>query len=55
MVEPEIAYCDINQNMDLIEEFISYIVSECLEHCSQELEILDRDLSKAKKYCYTIP
>ena len=48
MVEPEIAYCDINQNMDLIEEFISYIVSECLEHCSQELEILDRDLSKLK-------
>ena len=55
MVEPEIAYCDINQNMDLIEEFISYIVSECLEHCSQELEILDRDLSKLKNIATPFP
>ena len=41
--------------MDIIEEFISYIISDCLKHCSQELEILERDLSKLKNISSPFP
>tara|TARA_B100000927_G_scaffold146354_1_gene118130 strand:- start:895 stop:2184 length:1290 start_codon:yes stop_codon:yes gene_type:complete len=49
MVEPEMAYCDLNQNMDLIEEFINYIVDQSLLHCKKELQILERDISLLEK------
>jgi len=46
MVEPEMAYYDLDMNMDLAEEFVHYIVSQVLEHRREELEILERDISK---------
>jgi asparaginyl-tRNA synthetase len=49
MVEPEIAYCDLDQLMDLEEQFVSYIVQRTLEERSHELNILDRDTSSLKK------
>ena len=49
MVEPEMAFCDLKENMDLIEEFITYIVTESLKNCKDELKILDRDISFLKK------
>ena len=49
MVEPEMAYCDLNQNMELIEEFINYIVDQSLLHCKKELQILERDISLLEK------
>ena len=49
MVEPEMAYCNLNQNMDLIEEFINYIVDQSLLHCKKELQILERDISLLEK------
>ena len=49
MVEPEMAFCDLKENMDLIEEFITYIVTESLKKCKDELKILDRDISLLKK------
>ncbi len=43
MIEPEMAFFDNDMNMDLIEKFIKYIVTDILEHCKTELEILERD------------
>ena len=49
MIEPEIAYCDLEQDMDWAEKYVSYIVQWCLEHCKTELETLNRDVSKLEK------
>ena len=49
MCEPEMAYYDLDENMDLAEEFVEYVVQWCLEHCKDELETLERDISKLEK------
>ena len=49
MVEPEIAFADIYDDMDLAEEFIEYIVSQVLEYNRGDLETLERDISKLEK------
>jgi len=46
MVEPEVAFFDLNQDMNLAEGMVENIVSTVLENRSDELEILDRDLAK---------
>jgi len=46
MVEPEIAFIDLDGIMDLAEEFIEYIVGFVLETRKEELKVLERDLSK---------
>ena len=38
MIEPEIAFCDIHQLMDIEEDFLKYLVKTVLEKCSDELE-----------------
>ena len=48
MVEPEIAFCDLDCLMKVEEEFISYIVSRVLEERANELESLGRDTEKLK-------
>lgn len=44
MIEPEMAYYDLDMNMALIEEFIRYIVTDIYENYRDELTILERDL-----------
>lgn len=44
MIEPEVAFADSNDNMDLQEEFVCAIVARALERCAPELEVLERDL-----------
>jgi len=46
MIEPEIAYCDLDGDMDIAEEFIEYIVQRTLEERKEELKLLERDISK---------
>ena len=46
MIEPEVAYLDMEGNMKLQEEFVAYIIQKVLENRSKELEILERDTSK---------
>ena len=48
MVEPEIAYCDINQNMEWAEKLLVYILNNVLENKVDELKILNRDLEKLR-------
>jgi asparaginyl-tRNA synthetase len=45
MVEPEMAFFDLDDLMDFEEEFVSYIVQTTLEKRRPELELLERDLS----------
>ena len=46
MVEPEVAFFDIYDDMDLAEEFVEYIVQQVVEHNKDDLEVLERDISK---------
>jgi asparaginyl-tRNA synthetase len=45
MIEPEMAFYDIFDNMDLIEKFLRRVVSDVLKHCSSELKMIGRDTS----------
>ena len=44
MIEPEVAFADTEDNMQLQEDFVRYIVKRVLERCGDQLEILGRDL-----------
>lgn len=44
MVEPEIAFCDLNCLMDVCEQFTTHIVKRVLEKCSAELKWLERNI-----------
>lgn len=46
MIEPEVAYCDLDGDMDLAEAFVEYIVQTVLKKCEKELAIIERDTSK---------
>jgi len=41
MVEPEVAFNDLDANMDLAEDFIKYVVNYVLEHCDDDLTFLE--------------
>ncbi|HET8962407.1 MAG TPA: asparagine--tRNA ligase [Chitinophagales bacterium] len=43
MIEPEMAFYDLDMDMDLIEAFLKSVVNDVLTHCKNELEILERD------------
>ncbi|NLY90519.1 MAG: asparagine--tRNA ligase [Firmicutes bacterium] len=42
MVEPEIAFADLNDDMALAEEMLKYVLSYCLEHAPAEMEFFSR-------------
>lgn len=46
MVEPEMAFFDLDEDMDLAEEFVEYIVQTVLKNRAQELKFLERDTTK---------
>ena len=46
MLEPEMAFWDLDQDMDLMESLIGHVVERVLENCKTELDILERDVSK---------
>jgi asparaginyl-tRNA synthetase len=43
MVEPEVAFNDLNDDMELAEEFLEYIVQTVLKECEAELKVLERN------------
>lgn len=45
MVEPEVAFADLNDDMDLAEEFLEYIVQSVLKDRAPELKALERNIS----------
>jgi len=55
MIEPEMAFYDLKMDMDLIEEFIRYVVKVVLEKCKPELEIIERDLTTLENIDQAMP
>jgi len=55
MVEPEVAFADLDDNMDLAEEFLEYIVQTVLTEKEEELKILERDTSILKNVKRPLP
>ena len=55
MVEPEIAFCDLDQLMELEEQFVSYIVQTVLEKRRPELAVLERDLTALERISAPFP
>ncbi|WP_214740306.1 MULTISPECIES: asparagine--tRNA ligase [unclassified Exiguobacterium] len=46
MIEPEMAFVDHDMNLEIQEQYVSYIAQSALENCKDELELLGRDLEK---------
>ncbi len=46
MIEPEMAFYDIHDNMDLAEDFLQYLIKYTLEHCQDDLEFLNKMVDK---------
>jgi asparaginyl-tRNA synthetase len=55
MLEAEVAFYDSNQNMDLQEDMIIYVISNIIKNCETELRFLKRDLSTLQKICSPFP
>ncbi len=49
MVEPEIAFAELDDVMDLAEDFLEYVVQTVLDRRAAELETLDRDTTSLRK------
>jgi asparaginyl-tRNA synthetase len=55
MVEPEVAFNDLNDDMDLAEDFLEYIVQSVLKDCVEELKVLERDITKLQNVKKPLP
>lgn len=49
MIEPEMAFYDLEDNMNLAEEFIQYIIRYAMEHNAEDLAFLDQRLAEEEK------
>src|SRR5690606_32074155 len=48
MIEPEMAFADLNLDMDVIEAMLKHVINYVLEHAKEELEFFDNFVSKGK-------
>jgi asparaginyl-tRNA synthetase len=55
MIEPEMAFYNLDMNMTLIEEFLRSVVGEVLEKCPTELEVIGRDTEKLRAVLQPFP
>lgn len=46
MIEPEIAFCDLEGDMDIMEEMLKYVVKYVLDNCKEEIEFFDSFVEK---------
>lgn len=49
MIEPEVAFADLEEDMDLAEKFIKYLLQYALDHCKDDLEFLSKRLQEDEK------
>ena len=49
MIEPEMAFCDINGLMDIEEEMLKYVINYVLEKCPEEIDFCDKFVEKGLK------
>ena len=55
MVEPEMAYVDLNENMTWAEQLVGFIIQRVLETCANELMLLERDTTKLESIVPPFP
>ncbi|MFI3268473.1 MAG: asparagine--tRNA ligase [Rikenellaceae bacterium] len=46
MIEPEVAFNELDENMDLAEEFLKYLINYALEHCADDIAFLEKMYDK---------
>ena len=46
MIEPEIAFCDLEGNMDIMEAMLKFVVNYVLDNCPEEMEFFDKFVEK---------
>ena len=49
MIEPEIAFCDLNGDMDIMEEMLKYVVKYVLDNCPNEMNFFDKFVENGLK------
>lgn len=55
MVEPEMAFCDFEENLGWQEQLIAFVVQDVLGHCEQELRELNRDVQALERVSTPFP
>ena len=59
MIEPEMAFCDLEGDMDLAEAFVKYLIADILEHCADDMELftgfIDKTLGERLKFVLERP
>jgi asparaginyl-tRNA synthetase len=46
MIEPEMAFCDLDDNRRVAEEFLKYVIAYVLDHCAPDLEFFNKRIDK---------
>src|SRR5450432_3015789 len=46
MIEPEMAFCDLNGNMEVAEEIVKYLIRDIRSHCAEDLELFAKFVDK---------
>lgn len=49
MIEPETAFADLDDNMDLAEDFLKYCINYCAENYKNDIEFLNERLQNEEK------
>ncbi|GGO04183.1 asparagine--tRNA ligase [Saccharibacillus kuerlensis] len=55
MIEPEMAFVELEESLEIQEQFVSYVVQSVLDNCRAELETLERDVSKLEQITGSFP
>ncbi len=46
MIEPEMAFCDLQSNMQLAEQMLKYLLEDAMEHCQEDMQLFDKFIEK---------
>ena len=49
MIEPEMAFCDLEEDMNIMEEMLKYVVKYVIDNCPEELDLFDKFVEKGLK------
>lgn len=55
MIEPEMAFVDLEESLRIQEQFVAHVVQTVLANCRKELEVLERDISKLENITAPFP
>lgn len=50
MIEPEMAFMNQDESLEIQERYVAFLVQNVIDHCEQALHVLDRDIETLKKY-----